>query len=161
MMTGTETFTRHATFTIERDYPAPPARVFRAWAEPEAKARWFACHDDWRSEGHQLDCRAGGSERLDTYPSARDASGDSVHAYRAHYYDVVPDERIVYAYEMYLGEKRMSVSLATVLFEPRAGGTRMTFTEQLVMFDDRWDAAGRELGTREGLENLARELARA
>jgi uncharacterized protein YndB with AHSA1/START domain len=156
-MTETGIFTQHATFTIERDYPVPPARVFCAWAEPEAKMRWFACHDDWRSEGHELDFRAGGSERLDTYPSG----GGAVHAYRAHYYDVVTDERIVYAYEMYLGDKLMSVSLASVLFEPHAGGTRMTFTEQLVMFGEEWDAAGRELGTREGLENLGRELARA
>ena len=155
--TGTATFTEHATFTIERDYPVPPARVFRAWADPEAKQRWFFCHEDWRPVGHALDFRAGGSERVDSYPS----DGDEVHAYRAHYYDVVQDERIVYAYEMYLGGKRMSVSLVTVLFEPRAGGTRMTFTEQLAMFDERWDAAGRELGTREGLEHLAKELARA
>ncbi|HET8773155.1 MAG TPA: SRPBCC family protein [Thermoanaerobaculia bacterium] len=152
--TTIETFTEHATFTIERDYPVPPARVFRAWAEPEAKARWFFCHDDWRAENHQLDCRAGGSERVDSYPS----DGGEVHAYRAHYYDVVPDERIVYAYEMYLGDKRMSVSLVTVLFEPRAGGARMTFTEQLAAFDERWDGAGRELGTREGLDNLGRFL---
>lgn len=147
----------HSTFTIERRYPVTPARAFRAWADPEAKRRWFACHDDWRSENHQLDFRAGGSERLDTFPSG----GDAVHAYRAHYYDVVPDERIVYAYEMYLGEERMSVSLATVLFEADAAGTRLTFTEQVVMLDDRWDVPGRELGTREGLDNLGKELARA
>jgi uncharacterized protein YndB with AHSA1/START domain len=34
--------TRHDTFVIERTYPASPARVFNAWADPEAKARWFA-----------------------------------------------------------------------------------------------------------------------
>ena len=156
MTTASAAFTDHATFTIEREYPAAPARVFHAWADAGAKARWFFCHEEWRSENHQLDFRAGGSERVDSYP----AGGDEVHAYRAHYYDVVPDERIVYAYEMYLGETRMSVSLVTVLFEPAAGGTRMTFTEQLVRFDDRWDTAGRELGTREGLEHLAKELAR-
>jgi uncharacterized protein YndB with AHSA1/START domain len=156
-MIDTGTFTHHATFTIERDYPVAPARVFRAWAEPAAKASWFACHDDWRSGGHELDFRAGGTERVDTYPS----DGGEVHAYRARYHDIVQDERIVYAYEMYVGDKRISVSLATVLFAPHAGGTRMTFTEQLVMLDDRWDAASREHGTREGLDNLARELARA
>ena len=31
----------HATFTLERSYPVPPARVFAAWADPAAKARWF------------------------------------------------------------------------------------------------------------------------
>lgn len=33
---------QHATFVIERTYDAPPARVFAAWAEPKAKAQWFA-----------------------------------------------------------------------------------------------------------------------
>ena len=146
----------HSTFTIERTYATTPARAFAAWADPAAKASWFACHDDWRSEGHELDFRAGGSERLDTYPSA----GGPVHAYRAHYYDVVPGERIVYAYEMYLGETRISVSLATVLFEERAGKTLLTFTEQVVMLDEYDDVDGREEGTRAGLENLARELER-
>ena len=28
----------HATFTLERSYPVPPARVFAAWADPAAKA---------------------------------------------------------------------------------------------------------------------------
>jgi uncharacterized protein YndB with AHSA1/START domain len=32
----------HATFSIERTYGAPPERVFRAFADPEAKAKWFA-----------------------------------------------------------------------------------------------------------------------
>ncbi len=31
----------HSTFSLERIYPAPPARVFAAWADPVAKARWF------------------------------------------------------------------------------------------------------------------------
>ncbi len=32
----------HATFVVERRYDASPARVFAAWADPAAKARWFA-----------------------------------------------------------------------------------------------------------------------
>ena len=32
----------HGSFTIEREYAHPPARVIAAWADPEAKARWFA-----------------------------------------------------------------------------------------------------------------------
>jgi uncharacterized protein YndB with AHSA1/START domain len=33
--------TNHATFVIERTYEAAPARVWRAWADPEEKLRWF------------------------------------------------------------------------------------------------------------------------
>jgi hypothetical protein len=27
----------HATFTLERSYPVPPAQVFAAWADPAAR----------------------------------------------------------------------------------------------------------------------------
>jgi uncharacterized protein YndB with AHSA1/START domain len=30
-------YVTHATFSLERSYPVPPARVFAAWAEPAAK----------------------------------------------------------------------------------------------------------------------------
>jgi uncharacterized protein YndB with AHSA1/START domain len=40
--------THHTTFVIERLYPVPPSRVFAAWADTGAKARWFGCHDGWR-----------------------------------------------------------------------------------------------------------------
>ena len=39
----------HATFTLERVYPAPPQRVFAAWSDPAAKARWFAGEKDRKS----------------------------------------------------------------------------------------------------------------
>ena len=49
----------HATFVVERGYEASPGRAFAAWADPEAKARWFG-----GSEVHlELDFRVGGRER--------------------------------------------------------------------------------------------------
>ena len=40
-----ERSTQHATFVIERDYAAPPPRVFAAWSDMDAKSRWFAGPD--------------------------------------------------------------------------------------------------------------------
>ena len=46
----------HATFVVERKYEASPERAFAAWADPEAKARWYS-----DSEAHlELDFRVGG-----------------------------------------------------------------------------------------------------
>ena len=58
----TERFVRHATFVIERTYDASPARVFAAWSEAEAKARWFSCHEERATAEYQLDFRVGGRE---------------------------------------------------------------------------------------------------
>jgi hypothetical protein len=46
----------HDKFTIERTYDAPPERVFSAWSEPAAKARWFG-----RGDAYELDFRVGGA----------------------------------------------------------------------------------------------------
>jgi uncharacterized protein YndB with AHSA1/START domain len=54
----TESNIVHSTFTLERTYPVNPRRVFAAWADPAAKARWFGrpCTE------HELDFRVGGTE---------------------------------------------------------------------------------------------------
>jgi uncharacterized protein YndB with AHSA1/START domain len=31
----------HTDFTIEREFAATPQPVFQAWADPQAKRRWF------------------------------------------------------------------------------------------------------------------------
>jgi len=145
----------HATFTIERTYPAPPAKVFRAWADPSAKRRWFACHDDWEPGVHELDFRVGGREHLRTGPA-----GGTAHVYNAVYHDIVRDERIVYSYDMHLDDRRISVSLATVEFRAQGSGTLLVVTEQGAFLDGYNDVAGREEGTRIGLDNLYTELRR-
>ncbi len=144
----------HATFTIERRYEATPARVFAAWATKEAKARWFACTGDWVTTRHEMDFRVGGRERLNTGPA-----GGTDHGFDAIYHDIVPGERILYSYAMHLDDRRISVSLATVEFKARGRGTTLVFTEQGAFLDGYDDVAGREHGTRIGLDNLASALA--
>ncbi len=148
--------TEHATLTIERHLRFPVARVFRAWSDPASKRQWFACHADWVPLVYDLDFRPGGMERNQI------ADSDGVmHAYEAHYIDIVDNARIIYAYEMKLGEIRISVSLSTVTFEAEpGGGTRMLFTEQVVFLDGYPDNGSRLLGTEMGLDSLQAFLER-
>ena len=144
----------HATFTIEREYPASPARVFRAWADPAAKAKWFAGPAAWREHRRDMDFRVGGREHLSGGPA-----GEPPHVFDAVYLDIVPEARIVYAYDMHIGDRRISVSLATVELKPAGRGTRLAFTEQVVFLDGYADGGSRERGTRGLLEQLAAALA--
>ena len=71
----------HATFVVEHKYEASPERAFAAWADPEAKARWFVDSDAYL----ELDFRVGGRE------SSRGTAPDgSAYSYEALYQDIVP-----------------------------------------------------------------------
>lgn len=153
----TERSVTHATFVLERAFAAAPARVFAAFADPALKARWFASPPGWVSQGDAFDFRVGGHEW-----NAGGPPGGFVSRFDAHYYDIVPDTRIVYAYDMHLDDRRISVSLATVDLVPDGSGTRMTLTEQSAYFAEAGaglagpeGATMREMGTGMLLDALA------
>lgn len=144
----------HHTFSIERTYPATPQRVFAAFADPAAKAKWFASDSaDWTQERYALDFRAGGSES--NVARARDGVA---HRFEARYHDIVADQRIVLAYEMYLDDLRISVSLQTLELHPAGRGTRLVLTEQGAFLDGHDQPAGREQGTAAVLDALGAAL---
>ena len=146
----------HSTFAIERQFTAPVARVFAAWSDPEKKRRWSSCHDDWRALEYRLDFRVDGTE------VNRVMRPDGViHSVKGRFLDIVPGERIVYVYDMTIGEARISVSLVTVVFAPAGAETKMTFTEQVAFLDGDGDAEERREGTEVGLARIDHELAQA
>lgn len=143
----------HSTFVVERTYEASPARVFAAFADPEAKRRWFKGPDEWESGEYELDFRIGGRERDSGGPK-----GGPVHSLEALYWDIVPNERIVTTYDMHMDDVRISVSLATVELKPAGAGTRLVYTEQGAYLDGYDDAGLREQGTAGLLDALGESL---
>ena len=127
-----------------------PERAFAAWADPEAKARWYVDPD-----AHlELDFRVGGRER-----SSGAAPNGRAYVYEAVFHDIVAAQRIVYAYEMVLEGTRISISLATVEFTPTGGGgTLLVFTEQGAFLDGHEMPARRDKGMGSLLDALGREL---
>jgi uncharacterized protein YndB with AHSA1/START domain len=140
----------HDTFVIERIYHAPVTQVFGAWAEPVLKARWFAGSAEALGAGYNLDFRVGGREVNRAGPP-----GGPVYTYQSEFHDIVPEQRIIYTYEMYADETRISVSVATVQFRRRDAATQLVLTEQGVFLDGHDTAAQREEGTRVLLDSLA------
>jgi uncharacterized protein YndB with AHSA1/START domain len=135
----------HRTFSVERTYPALPSRVFAAFANPETKRRWFAEGPGFEVDEFALDFRVGGFERT-RFRAAGGASGrnDTI------FLDIVPDERIVFAYSLTDGEVRTSAALTTVELAPDTDGgetqTRLLLTEQVAFLDGVDGTASRRRG---------------
>jgi uncharacterized protein YndB with AHSA1/START domain len=157
MQGGAETGARsvvHAMFSLERSYDAPVARVWAAFTDEAAKAKWFGGPPD-RCEllERQMDVRPGGREHL----KGR-WEGGTVSTFDAVYHDVIPHERLVYSYEMHLDDKKISVSLATIQLTADGHKTTVKVTEQGAFLDGYDDAGSREHGTAHLLEALGESL---
>jgi uncharacterized protein YndB with AHSA1/START domain len=143
----------HNTFCIERSYDAPAERVFAAFASLEAKSKWFSGPETWVAGKREFDFRVGGREVLSGGPL-----GGTPHTFEARYFDIIPGRRIIYAYDMYVGDRKLSVSLCTIDIKPVGKSTQLTMTEQGAYLDGVEDGSQREAGTRELLEKLGKSL---
>lgn len=145
----------HGTFSLERTYQVPRERVWAAFATLEGKSAWFG-GDGYTLVERAFDFREGGTERA----VGRWENG-VVSQFDARYFDIVPNERIVYAYEMRLDGAKISVSLATIEFKAVGTGTRLLLTETGAFLDGYDDAGSREHGTNFLMDRMGATLERA
>ncbi|TDE95048.1 ATPase [Occultella glacieicola] len=154
MDTQIERSQTHATFVIERTYPAAPERVWHALSDNDARDLWFSTEPDFTRTEKSHDFRVGGhgTENGQWHGGPRSR-------YHSTYTDIVDLVRIVFTYDMWVDDRHMSTSLVTITLEPDGGSTRLTYTEQGAHFDGLDDPAGREEGTRGLLDALGASLA--
>ena len=131
----------HGSFTVERKWKAPPAKVFAAWADPALKRQWFGSPDPDNPK-HVFDFKVGGREY-----NEGPGPGGALFIYDVRYYDIVPDNRIVFAYEMHMDGARISVSVAAIEFRPDGAGTHLVLTEHGAFLDGLDTMEQRRAGT--------------
>ncbi len=157
MQGGSDIETRsvvHASFDLQRTYDAPAARVWKALTDEAAKQKWFTgTPGRWELLERHMDVRPGGRERL----KGR-WEGGVTSTFDATYHDVIANERLVYSYEMYMNDKKISVSLATMQLKPQGGKTTLMVTEQGAFLDGYDDAGSRKQGTEHLLDALGLSL---
>ena len=79
------------TLRLHRVLKAPPERVYRAFLEPDAMARWLPPRG-FTGRVHQLDARVGGLHRM----SFTNFSTGKSHAFGGRYLELTPHARIRY-----------------------------------------------------------------
>ena len=139
-------------FSLERTFKATPAQAFKAFTDERAKSRWFG-GDGITMVERSMDVRPGGREvAVGKWKNGLTSRFD------AFYFDVVADRRLVYAYEMHLDARKISVSLACVEIEPHPGGVKLKVAEQAVFLDGYEDNGSREHGTNLLMDKLVASL---
>lgn len=152
----------HSTFVIERTYPASRERVFAAFADPVKKRRWFAEGAGFEVDRFEMDFKVGGIERARfRFKSGTPIEPGTPCANDTYYLDIVPNHRIVVAYNMSVGEKRISASLGTTEIFPAGQASKVIYTEQAAFFEGADGPVQRESGWQQLFARLADELNRA
>jgi uncharacterized protein YndB with AHSA1/START domain len=144
----------HASFTIERDFFQPPARVFAAWSDPAIRKRWFIDDPNFAVSEYQPDFRVGGREHgRFSYEGKDFYYNDTI------IWHIVPDRRIVLSYTMGTDAGPFSASLVTVEITPKGNGSHFQFTEQAAFFDNADGPEKRKAGWTELIGKMAKEVA--
>ncbi len=148
----------HDTFTLERTYAAPTARVFAFLSEPGKKQVWYAAAEGRDVAAFEMDFRADGVERL-TIRLGQDTPFPGTEVVNAgRYEDIVPDQRVVMSGSMSLGGRRISSHLVTIELADVVGATLLRVTHQAAFYEGADGPERRRGGWEVLLANLDRAL---
>jgi uncharacterized protein YndB with AHSA1/START domain len=136
------------TVRLHRVLATSPDKVYRAFLEPDAAAKWlppngFAC------TVHHLEARVGGTHKM----SFRNFTTGHSHSFGGEYLELVPNERLRYTDKFddpnLPGELRVTITLKKVLV-----GTELNVVQEGI--PDVIPVEACYLGWQQSLENLAK-----
>ena len=142
----------HGTITVQNSFPAPPERVFSAFADPVARARWSAPPNDVLIYD-EADFRVGGKDVFRCGPK-----GDPKFRGETRYLHIVLNASIVSSETLDMNDQRLAVALTTLDFEPSGGTTKLTATIQVVSFVGPDMIRGYESGNQSAFKGLCEHL---
>lgn len=137
-----------STVTLHRVLRATPERIYRAFLDPDAMAKWLPPYG-FTGKVHHMDARVGGSYKM----SFTNFSAGSSHSFGAEYVDLQPGKSLCYVSRFddpnLPGEMRVNVTLTPVIV-----GTELKISQEGI--PDVIPAAACYLGWQESLEQLAK-----
>jgi uncharacterized protein YndB with AHSA1/START domain len=112
------------TVRLHRVLRAPPERVYRAFLDPDAMAKWLPPHG-FTGRVHEIDARVGGRFRM----SFTHLGNGQSHSFGGQYLELVPGARIVHTDRFddvnLPGEMRVTVTFTAV-----PSGTELTVVQE-------------------------------
>ena len=112
------------TVTLHRVFRAPPDRVYRAFIDPDAMAKWLPPHG-FAGRVLSMEARVGGSYRM----QFTNFSNGQSHAFGGTYLELVPGERIVHT-DSFDDPNLPGEMRTTITFRPVLVGTEVTAVQE-------------------------------
>ncbi|RZL93150.1 MAG: SRPBCC domain-containing protein [Variovorax sp.] len=120
------------SLTLRRHYAAAPAKVWRAWTDPQALKQWFGPAEITEVPVAEIDLRVGGRFRVVML-----AEDGERHEVSGAYREIVPHRKLVFSWAWVSTPERES--RVTVLIEPSGNGSDLT-----LLHEQFFDEAARE-----------------
>ncbi len=112
------------TVHLHRVLRASPERIYRAFLEPDAIAKWFPPYG-FTCQVHYMDARVGGTHKM----SFRNFSSGASHAFSGEYLELVPFELIRYS-DQFDDPNLPGRMLNTISLRQVSCGTELTIMQE-------------------------------
>jgi uncharacterized protein YndB with AHSA1/START domain len=112
------------TVRLHRVLRAPPERVYRAFLDADAMAKWLP-PNGFTGAVHHMDARVGGTFRM----SFTNFTTEQSHAFGGEYLELVPNERICYT-DKFEDPNLPGLMKATILLKAVSVGTDLDVTQE-------------------------------
>ena len=132
---------KHGGLSLTRQINAPREKVYEAWTTLEHRKHWFV-GPAWTEIKRSLELKTNGIE----IAHGRFEDGTET-IYTARFHLIEPNIRLIYAFDMHVGGRLFSVSLAGVEFKSKSKATELTYTEQGLFLIGEYNAESRTAGT--------------
>lgn len=136
------------TVRLHRVLTTKPEKVYRAFLEPDAMAKWLP-PNGFTCIVHHMEARAGGSFRM----SFRNFTTGHSHSFGGHYLELVPHERLRYT-DTFEDSNLPGEMLVTVTLRKVAVGTEVDIVQEGI--PDVIPVEACYLGWQQSLRNLAK-----
>jgi uncharacterized protein YndB with AHSA1/START domain len=112
------------TIQLHRVLRAPPERVYRAFLNADAMAKWLPPHG-FTGQVHSLDARVGGEYRM----SFTNLASGQAHTFGGTYVELVPHERIRYT-DRFDDPNLPGEIQVTIALKPVSCGTELSIRQE-------------------------------